>query len=137
MSRIAGLTDSLGEVRADDARGEGLTHARRRRTLLARRAVGVEGLRRGAWYHRSVRRKHRNTLAAIFKRPTQGGIRWDDIESLLLACGVAIEERAGSRMYIELNGVAAHFHRPHPSKEARKGMVEATRRFLDEAGVKP
>ena len=84
-----------------------------------------------------MRRKHRTILAAVFRRPTQTGIRWDDIESLLLACGAEMEERAGSRVYFELNGVAAHFHRPHPEGEARKAMVEAVRRFLSTAGVKP
>lgn len=84
-----------------------------------------------------MRRKHRTTLAAVFRRPTQADIRWDDIESLLLACGAEMEERAGSRVYFELNGVAAHFHRPHPEREARKAMIEAVRRFLSTAGVEP
>ena len=38
------------------------------------------------------------------------GNRWD-VESLLLACGADIEERAGSRVAIELHDVAI-FHRP-------------------------
>lgn len=71
-------------------------------------------------------------LEAIFRHPTQSGIRWDDIESLLLACGADIEERAGSRIGIELNGVRAHA-RP----EATRGAVEAMRRFLREAGIEP
>ena len=73
----------------------------------------------------------------MLRRPTQAGIRWDEIESLLLACGADKEERAGSRVYFELNGVAAHFHRPHPEKGARQAMIEAVRRFLTEAGVEP
>ena len=84
-----------------------------------------------------MRRKHRRTLAAIFHRPTQSSIRWDDIESLLLGCGAYVEERAGSRVYIELNDVAGHFHRPHPEKETRKGAVESVRRFLIHAGIEP
>jgi len=84
-----------------------------------------------------VRRKHRIILAAVFRRPTQAGIRWDDIELLLLACGSDMEERAGSRVYFELNGVAAHFHRPHPENETRKSMIDAVRRFLTEAGIEP
>ena len=84
-----------------------------------------------------MRRKHRRTLAAIYRRPTSGGIRWDDVEFLLLACGAYIEQRAGSRVYIELNEVAAHLHRPHPQREMRKGAVESLRRFLREAGIEP
>ncbi|MCY3542661.1 MAG: hexulose-6-phosphate isomerase [Chloroflexi bacterium] len=84
-----------------------------------------------------MRRRHRRTLEAIFRHPTQSGIRWDDIESLLLACGADIEERARSRIGIELNGVRAHSHRPHPRPEATRGAVEAMRRFLREAGIEP
>ena len=68
-------------------------------------------------------------------RPTQSGVTWADIESLFIACGAYIEEREGSRVYVELNDVAGHFHRPHPGKEARKGIVDSVRRFLKEAGI--
>ena len=84
-----------------------------------------------------MRRRHRRTLAAIFKRPTQAGIRWADIESLLRACGADIEERAGSRIAIELNDVIAIFHRPHPQPNADKGAVASVRRFLVAAGIDP
>lgn len=74
-------------------------------------------------------------MAAIFRRPTPAGLSWADIESLLLACGAHVEERAGSRVGVELNGVAAIFHRPHPRKEASRGAVVAVRRFLTQAGM--
>ncbi len=54
-----------------------------------------------------------------------------------MACGAAIEERAVSRVAVELNDVIAVFHRPHPRKEADKGSVASVRRFLTEAGVRP
>ena len=82
-----------------------------------------------------MRRRHRRTLAAIFRRPTQSGIPWADIESLLLACGAYIEERAGSRLAIELNDTRAIFHRPHPRREADRGTVASMRRFLIGAGI--
>lgn len=82
-----------------------------------------------------MRKKHRKTLAAIFLRPTRSGITWADIESLFKACGAYIEEREGSRVYVELNDVVGHFHRPHPEKEARKSAVDSVRRFLKEAGI--
>ncbi|MXZ45979.1 MAG: type II toxin-antitoxin system HicA family toxin [Chloroflexi bacterium] len=84
-----------------------------------------------------MRRRHRRTLAAIFRRPASAGIAWTDIESLFVACGADIEERAGSRVAIELNGVIAILHRPHPRKEADKGSVASVRRFLSEAGIEP
>ena len=76
-------------------------------------------------------------MALIFQLPTQAGIRWADVESLLLACGSDIEERAGSRVAIRLKGIRAHAHRPHPRTEASKGLVEAIRDLLREAGIEP
>ena len=82
-----------------------------------------------------MRKKHRKTLDTVFRRPTQSGVNWDDIESLFAACGAYIEERGGSRVYVELNDVVGHFHRPHPEKEARKRTLDSVRRFLKEAGI--
>ena len=84
-----------------------------------------------------MRKKHRRTLEALFKRPTQSNIEWDDIESLFAALDSCIEEREGSRVYVELNDVAGHFHRTHPDKEAGKGAVDSVRRLLMEAEIKP
>ncbi|MFB3068044.1 MAG: type II toxin-antitoxin system HicA family toxin [Acidobacteriota bacterium] len=84
-----------------------------------------------------MRKKHRKTLDAVFSRPTQANIKWDDVEALLKAFGAYIEERKGSRVAIELNDVLAIFHRPHPEKEIDKGAVASIRRFLKEAGVEP
>ena len=85
----------------------------------------------------SLRRRHRNTLAAIFVQPTRANIRWANIEPLLLACGAVIQERAGSRIFVVLNGAGSHFHRPHPERVAGKGLVEQVRAFLIEAGIEP
>ena len=84
-----------------------------------------------------MRKKHRKNLDAVFSRPTQANIKWDDVEALLKAFGAYIEERKGSRVAIELNDVVAIFHRPHPEKEIDKGAVASIRRFLQEAGVEP
>jgi hypothetical protein len=81
--------------------------------------------------------KHRATLEAVFADPVRSGIVWTDIESLLAACGAAIEEGRGSRVRVALNGVRAVFHRPHPKKETDKGAVKSVRRFLSEAGLRP
>ena len=84
-----------------------------------------------------MRKKHHRTLVALFKRPTQSNIRWDDIESLFAALGAYVEQREGSRVYVELNEVAGHFHRPHPEKEAGKAAVSSVRRFLVDAETEP
>ena len=86
-------------------------------------------------YHDIVRRKHRRTLAAIFETPTRSGIRWEDIESLLLALGAELEERAGSRVTFHLDGSVGHFHRPHPQPDVTKVTVGSIRRFLGKAGI--
>jgi hypothetical protein len=82
--------------------------------------------------------KHGRTLAAIFYTdPVKAGIRWTEIESLLKKLGAEVSEGNGSRVRVELKGVRAVFHRPHPRKETHKGAVKSVRRFLNEAGEKP
>ena len=82
-----------------------------------------------------LRRRHRRALEAIFRRPTQSVIRWDDIESLFLACGAYIEELDGSKLAVEINDTTAIFHRPHPRPDTDKGALEAVLRFLIRAGI--
>lgn len=82
-------------------------------------------------------RRHQSTLAAIFRRPTSGTIKWRDIEALFVSLGAQMQERAGSRVAIIWNGQAMVFHRPHPSPDTPKGAVEMVRRWLEENGVTP
>ncbi len=84
-----------------------------------------------------MRKKHQDTLKAIFADPVRSNIPWLDIETLLVALGAKISEGRGSRVRLSLNGVDAVFHRPHPRKEADKGSVKSMRRYLREAGVMP
>ena len=84
-----------------------------------------------------MNKTQRATLDAVFARPTRAGIRWSSIESLLRALGGEISEREGSRIAVRLNGVIAVFHRPHPHPDTKKGVVDAVRQFLINAGVKP
>ena len=57
------------------------------------------------------------------------------VENMLLSLGADVEEAAGSRICIVLNGTIAVFHRPHTRKETDKGAVKSLRKFLIEAGV--
>lgn len=75
-------------------------------------------------------------MIRFFKDPVQSNIKWRDIENLLTALGANISEGNGSRVRIELNGIRAVFHRPHPEKITDKGAVKSMRRFLENAGVK-
>jgi hypothetical protein len=79
--------------------------------------------------------KRDKTLTAIRKNPVSGNIKWRDIESLLQRLGAEITEGEGSRVRVELNGIRAVFHRPHPKPDTDKGAVKSVRRFLKEAGI--
>ncbi len=83
-----------------------------------------------------MNKKHKDTLVAIFKTPIQSSVKWLDIESLFKNLGAEISEGNGSRVRIELNGVKAVFHRPHPKRETDKGALVSVRRFLNNAGIK-
>ncbi|PKM13288.1 MAG: type II toxin-antitoxin system HicA family toxin [Gammaproteobacteria bacterium HGW-Gammaproteobacteria-5] len=81
--------------------------------------------------------KQKNTLQAIFAKPTPSSLEWARIESLFLAAGARTIEGNGSRVRFELNGVIGTFHRPHPDKEAKPYQVRDARAFLEQAGVTP
>lgn len=82
-----------------------------------------------------MNKKHKKTLDLIFKTPIQSNVRWNDIESLFIELGGQVSEGRGSRVRIELNGVKAVFHRPHPKPETDKGALTSVRRFLINAGI--
>jgi HicA toxin of bacterial toxin-antitoxin, len=83
----------------------------------------------------AINKKHQKTLSMIFKTPVPSNVRWDDIEKLLINLQAIIDEGRGSRIRIELNGVKAVFHHPHPNKETDKGVLVLMRRFLMNAGI--
>lgn len=89
------------------------------------------------WYYYNMRRKHRQTLAAVFRHPTSSSIKWDDALALLQACGAEIEERGGSMTAVFLKDEFILLHRPHPGNEIDKGAVASLRRFFEQAGVRP
>jgi hypothetical protein len=81
--------------------------------------------------------KHEKTLVAIFAEPVRGNIRWADREALLKHHGATITEGSGSRVRVNLKGVVAVFHRPHPRPQSGKGTVKAVRRLFMEASITP
>ncbi|SIO38642.1 HicA toxin of toxin-antitoxin [Singulisphaera sp. GP187] len=82
-----------------------------------------------------MNRKHKKTLAVIFADPLRLNISWKAVESLLIGLGAVITERKGSRILVELNGVSATFHRPHPQKETKHYVVQHLRDFLRDADI--
>ncbi len=79
----------------------------------------------------------RATLAAIFEKPTRADVKWSDVAALVRALGGEVEERAGSRVAIVLNGRKAIIHTPHPGPVLKKSWVTVVRDFLISAGVTP
>lgn len=82
-----------------------------------------------------VNNKQRKFLKIILTDPINGNIRWQKIESLLLALGAVRTEKSGSAVSFVLNNIRADFHRPHPEKEALRYRVKDVRSFLKQAGV--
>ena len=81
--------------------------------------------------------RHRKTLATVFTDPVSGTIEWAAIERLLIAIGARVIEGRGSRVRFEKNGEVETFHRPHPTKEAKRYQVRAARTFLERIGITP
>ena len=82
-------------------------------------------------------RRHQKTLALVFTRPVSGGIKWRDIEALLVALGAEVTEREGSRVGVKLFDDRRVFHRPHPSPDTDKAAVESIRKWFEVNGVSP
>jgi hypothetical protein len=82
-----------------------------------------------------MNKKQRKTLELIFKNPVQANLPRKDVEALFKGFEANISEGNGSRVRIELNGVKAVFHRPHPQKEIDKGALVSVRKFLINAGI--
>ena len=83
-----------------------------------------------------MKRKHRRTLAAIYK--VQANLDWTDIEALFAELGAEMRERAGSRVrYRFPDGTRAVFHEPHPSTETGRATVREVMKLLKRMGVEP
>ena len=84
-----------------------------------------------------MRMRHRRTLRRLSANPTPADIRWVEIEALLLAVGVDVVERSGSRVGLRKGDERMVVHRPHPGPEAGKATVRSIARFLERVGVAP
>ncbi len=87
-----------------------------------------------------LNKKHRETLKAVFTKPTKSNIRWNDFASLISAVGGSVEisgKTSGSRRRVRLSSRRAVFHKPHPGQYMVKGSVESARDFLKVAGIRP
>jgi hypothetical protein len=78
-----------------------------------------------------------NVLKAVFRDPVSGTIPWADIEGLLMAAGCELIEGKGSAVRFVKDGLIAYFHRPHPTKEAKRYQVRDARDYLSKLGIEP
>lgn len=81
--------------------------------------------------------RHRKTLLAVYAEPVPASLPFSEFEALFRALGSEIEEGHGSRMSVLLKGERAHFHRPHPGKEARRYQLRAVREFVERLEITP
>lgn len=81
--------------------------------------------------------RQRKTLDTLFAEPLNGNIEWSRIESLFRALGCQLIYGSGSSVTVEKCGAKAHFHRPHPSREALRYRVRDARDFLRRIGAEP
>lgn len=81
--------------------------------------------------------RHERVLRDVFEEPTKANITWIEIEAMLRHYGAEVAERAGSRIVAKLGERRAHFHRPHPQKEAGRLLVRAVRDFCVQANLFP
>ena len=81
--------------------------------------------------------RQRRTLEAIFETPTRTDIRWAEVEALFRALGAKMVQGSGSRIRVEIAGVHAVFHAPHPGPSMKEYCVRDVRDLLLEAGVTP
>ena len=81
--------------------------------------------------------KQRKTLTAVFRDPVSGTIEWAALEGLLIAAGARVIEGRGSRVRFEKDGEVETFHRPHPTKEAKRYQIRSARAFLERMGITP
>ena len=84
-----------------------------------------------------MNKKHRATLKAIFDRPDNKNIRWDDFVGMLVELGADVTEKGGSMVGVRLNGRYAVFHRPHPGNLVYLSLLKHIRRYLLECGIDP
>lgn len=79
--------------------------------------------------------KHRKTLAAISAKVK--ALSYRDVKGLLLALGVVVEEREGSRVALKSGGDCLVIHRPHPGKEIKAYQVKQLKEFFEQLGIEP
>jgi hypothetical protein len=78
---------------------------------------------------------HRATLHVLFAHPISANIDFKRVVHLLEDLGAAVENKAGNRIGVKLNGHSAAF--THAHHDLSKEEVVQVRKFLETCGVTP
>lgn len=70
----------------------------------------------------------------VFKEPPPT-IRWNKVEALLMACGVALRRGPGDGTFLEFGSVRAEVQTPE--REVLAPTIRRTRNFLNDVGITP
>ncbi len=79
--------------------------------------------------------RHRKTLHAIFAHPINNNLDFDAVVHVLEQLGAEVENKAGNRIGVTLNGHKAAF--THVKHDLPKEELMQIRKFLTTCGVDP
>ncbi len=79
--------------------------------------------------------RHRKTLHAIFAHPVSGNIDFKEVVHVLENLGAEVENKAGNRIGVSLNGHTAAF--VHAHHDLPKEEVMQIKKFLVTCGIDP
>ncbi len=79
--------------------------------------------------------RHRKVLHSIFAHPISSNIDFKSVVHVFEALGAKVDNKAGNRIGVELNGHAAAF--THVNHDLPKEEVVQIKKFLAACGVDP
>lgn len=79
--------------------------------------------------------RHRKVLHALFAHPISSNIDFKEVVHVLESLGAEVDNKAGNRIGVKLNGHSAAFSHAHHSLP--KDEVMQVRHFLQTCGIKP
>ena len=79
--------------------------------------------------------RHRKTLHALFAHPVSANIDFKDVVHVFEELGAEVDNKAGNRIGVKLNGHSAAF--VHAQHSLPKEEVMQIKKFLEQCGVDP
>lgn len=79
--------------------------------------------------------RHRKILHSLFAHPISANVDYTSVVHVLESLGAEIENKAGNRIGVSLNGHSAAF--THVNHDLPKDEVVQIRKFLETCGINP